>query len=81
MDRFLVFIIGVPLAFVILYFRRRIRDFVGDVWFAEKFLGAGGTNTFIVIVGILVFVASVMYGLGTLQELLQSTVGKLFPPR
>lgn len=78
MDRFFAILIGIPLAFLILWKRRAIKEFIGEVSFAERFLGIGGTNTFIVIVGFLLFVGSLMYGLGTLQSFLKATVGKLF---
>lgn len=81
MDRFLVAIIGMPIAFIIIYYRRPIKEFTGDIGFAEKYLGAGGTNTFIVILGVLTFILSLMYALGTLQELLQGTLGRFFMPR
>ena len=78
MDRYLAVLIGCPLAFLILWKRRAIREFVGDISFAERFLGMGGTNTFIVLLGIFLFIGSLMYGLGTLQSFLKATVGKLF---
>jgi hypothetical protein len=78
MDRYIALFIGCPLGFVIMYFRRAIREFIGDVGFAEQYLGVGGTNTFVVIVGILVFIGSLMYSLGTFQALLDNTIGTLF---
>lgn len=78
MDRFFAIILGLPTAFVILRYRRAIREFIGDVGFAEKYLGSGGTNTLIVIIGFLVFVCSLMYGLGTLQSFVGSTLGGFF---
>ena len=78
MDRILAAIIGLPLAFVILYYRRSIKEFIGDVGFAEKIFGVGGTNTFIVVLGVFVFVGSLMYSLGTLQSLLQGLMGRFF---
>jgi hypothetical protein len=45
MDRILVILIGWPVAFLILKYRRPIKEFIGNVGFAEKFLGMGGTNT------------------------------------
>ncbi len=78
MDRFIAVIIGFPIAFLLLRYRRAVKEFIGEVSFAEKYLGMGGTNTLIVIIGILVFVGSLMYSLGTLQSLLQSTIGRFF---
>ena len=63
MDRFLIGIIGIPLSFVMIYYRRQIKDFVGEISFAEKFFGMGGTHTMILLLGLLVFVLSLMYAL------------------
>lgn len=78
MDKVLAIIIGFPLAFLMLRYRRPIKEFTGDIGFAEKIFGMGGTNTFIVVFAILLFIGSLMYALGTFQGLLQSTLGKLF---
>ncbi|MBI5754014.1 hypothetical protein HZA40_02620 [Candidatus Peregrinibacteria bacterium] len=78
MDRYIAIFVGCPLGFVIMYFKRAIKEFIGEVGFAEKYLGMGGTNTFVVLVGILVFIGSLMYGLGTFQALLDSSLGMFF---
>jgi hypothetical protein len=78
MDKFLAIVIGCPLGFVIMYFRRSIKEFIGDVGFAEQYLGTGGTNTFVVLVGMLVFIISLMYALGTFQAMLGDSVGTFF---
>jgi hypothetical protein len=78
MDRFLVALIGMPLAFVIVYYRKEIKDFVGDISFAERIFGVGGTHTFILFLALIVFAGSLMYGLGTLQDLFRGILGPLF---
>ena len=78
MDRLLALIIGCPLGFVMMYFRRAIKEFIGEVGFAEKYLGVGGTNTFVVLVGMLVFIGSLMYSLGTFQSFLSDSIGTFF---
>ncbi len=78
MDKFLALIIGCPLGFVIMYFRRSIKEFIGEVGFAEQYLGVGGTNTFVVLMGMLVFIGSLMYALGTFQALLGDSIGSFF---
>ncbi len=78
MDRWIALLIGCPLGFVIMYFRRAIKEFIGEVGFAEKYLGIGGTNTFVVLVGMLVFIGSLMYSLGTFQSMLENTLGAFF---
>jgi hypothetical protein len=78
MDRFLVAIIGIPLSFVIVYYRMQIKHFIGDVGFAEKIFGGGGTYTLILIIALLTFFGSLMYALGTLQTLLSKFLGPFF---
>lgn len=78
MDRLLALIIGIPISFLLLRYRRAVKEFMGDVSFAERFLGAGGTNTLIIIIGILVFIGSLMYALGTLQAFFAGSLGRLF---
>ena len=65
------------LGFCILVFRVRIKDFVGNISMAERYLGPGGTWTFLIIMGIGFFVFGLMWGLGTLQNFMQNTFGPL----
>lgn len=78
MDKFIAILICWPLAVLMLKYRRAIRDFTGEIGFAEKFLGSGGTNTLIVLLAIAVFIGSIMYALGTLQAILQAFLGPFF---
>jgi len=78
MDRFFVFVIGFAVALIILRYRIHIKDFIGEVGFAEKYLGSGGTHNLIVLIAFLVFIFSLMYSLGTLQTLIQATFGRFF---
>ncbi len=78
MKRWLILVVGTVIAYLILRYRRAVKDFVGDIGFAERILGIGGTNTFIVIMGILTFVLSLMYAAGTLQSVMQSVLGPFF---
>jgi len=52
--------------------------FTGDFSWAEKYLGSGGTNTFIVLFAIGVFILSLMYSLGTLDSFISNSLGVLF---
>lgn len=78
MDRLIVFILGFVAFVLILKYRKWLRDTIGEIAFAEKIFMMGGTNTLIVLIGIAVFVLSLMYGLGTLQALLQAVLGPFF---
>ena len=78
MDKFFVGIIGMPLALVIIYYRKQIKDFVGDIGFAEKIFGMGGTHTFIVVFAFFIFIFSLMYAMGTWQSISTEFLGPLF---
>lgn len=75
---FIVGIIGILIGFAILKYREPIRDFLGNIGFAEEYLGQGGTWTFISAMGILVPVLSVLYMFGTLQSFLIKSFGRFF---
>lgn len=76
MDRFLVFIIGFAIAILILKYRAAIREFIGNVQFADDHLG--GTTNLIILLALATFVVSLMYAMGTLQAILDSSVGRFF---
>lgn len=78
--RFIVGIIGFPLGLAIVVYRERIKRFTGDVGFAERWFGPGGTYTALLILGLIVAFASLMYALGALQMLFSKLLGPLFLP-
>ncbi len=78
MDRILAAVLGLPLALIILKFRSHIKNFTGDIGFAERYLGTGGTNTFIIILAFVLFIGSLMYAMGTLQAIIVGVLGGLF---
>ncbi|MBT4917411.1 hypothetical protein HON58_03145 [Candidatus Peregrinibacteria bacterium] len=78
MQKFFILVIGVATAYLILRYRRQLKDLVGDIGFAERYLGSGGTNTLIVIIAVFTFVFTLMYVLGTLDSLLFNVFGRFF---
>ena len=78
MDRFFVFVGACVIAYLLMRFRKPLHDFTGDIGFAEQYLGSGGTYTFFVLLGVLVFIIGLMYAFGTLQVFLGNTVGRIF---
>lgn len=78
MDKFLALVLGLPAALLLVRYRREIGDAVGPIDFAERYLGSGGTYNLVLIVALAVFILSLMYALGTLQPLLQGTLGQFF---
>ena len=69
---------GMVLGFLILVFRPQIKDFTGDIGFAEHYLGVGGTWTFLLFLGVVIFILSLMWAMGTLQGFVMNTFGGLF---
>ena len=78
MDKFFFALIGFPLSFIIIIYRSKIKQFTGDIGFAEKWFGAGGTYTLILLLGFLTFIGTLLYTTGTLQSFLYSTFGPFF---
>lgn len=77
-ERFIVGIIGIPLGFVILYYRVPIRDFIGNIGWAEKYLGTGGTWNAIVLIGLAVSIFSFLWMLGSVQVFFLNNFGVFF---
>ncbi len=75
----LIFVLlAFALMLVVLKYRFKIYYFTGDIAWAEKYLGSGGTVKLIILIAVLIFLGTLMYALGTLQSLAKDTVGKLF---
>lgn len=77
-SRLLIGLIGIPLGIIIIRYRVNIKNWTGDIGWAEKYLGVGGTWTVIVAFGILVSFGSLMWMMGTLQELFIKYLGPFF---
>jgi hypothetical protein len=78
MNRYLVLILGITTAVLLIKYRVQIKHFVGDIGWAEKVFGVGGTHTFIVVLAGVAFFGSLMYFLGTFQTILHDYLGPLF---
>jgi len=64
--------------FLIIVFREKLQRVSGDIAFAEKYLGSGGTFGLFVIIGILLFIVGLMWAFGTLDAFSESVIGPLF---
>ncbi len=69
----------IPLGVLVIVYADKIVDFTGDIDFAEKFLGVGGTYTFMKLFGLGLTILSFMWIVGGLQPILHSTFGRFFP--
>ncbi len=57
----------------------KFRDFFGNVPFAEKYLGGGGTNLFYKFLGITIILVGFLWATNLWSAFLQATLGSLFP--
>ena len=51
-------LLGIALSYCFVRYRENIIDVIGKIDFAEKYLGTGGSYTFLVIIAIIVFFLS-----------------------
>jgi len=70
-----LFMIG---GFLLLIYRSKVKDLTGDIGFAEKYLGVGGTWTFFILLGIGFFIFGLMWMTGTFQSGFESFLGSFF---
>lgn len=75
--RILVGLIGIPLGFLMLLYRDKVKDWTGDIGWAERYLGTGGTWTALILIGVLMIILSFMFMVGSLQELLLKSFGNI----
>jgi hypothetical protein len=78
MDKFLVVLVGFPLSLLILKYRGILKDLIGNVGFAERYLGSGGTHILIMAIGFGVFIGSLLYATGVLEGFFTETLGSIF---
>ncbi len=69
MDKVIIGVLGLPVGLLMMIFRYKIVQFFGKIEWAERNLGGGGTYTLVIIVGVIVWIGSLMYALGTFHQL------------
>lgn len=78
MDRYLVLLGGIVFAVILIKYRIPIKHALGDVGWADKIFGSGGTYSLIVSVAFVSFFGSLMYFFGTFQSIVRDYLGPLF---
>ncbi|MDP2736766.1 MAG: hypothetical protein Q8O59_03255 [bacterium] len=76
--RILIGLIGIPLGFLLLKYRERVKDWTGNIGWAEQYLGTGGTWSALILIGILTIVLSFMFMVGSLQTMFFGAFGRFF---
>jgi hypothetical protein len=59
-------------------YREAVQRFIGNIPVAEQYLGSGGTYTFLLLIGLFFMVGSLMWITGSLDFLVEGTIGKIF---
>ena len=76
--RFILFPIWFLLGLALVKYREAVQRFTGDIAFAEKWLGIGGTFRLYLLLGIAIMIASILYVTGTLDGFISGTFGRVF---
>ena len=76
MFKFLILILGWGTSFLIFRFRFAIIEFTGHIPFAEKYFR--GTKNFLVLLGVGIFILTLMYFTGTLSGVFVAVFAPLF---
>jgi hypothetical protein len=69
MTKVLIFILSIPLALAMMIYREKIIRFTGKFEWAEHKIGPGGSYTMIIIVALIIWIGSMMYALGSFDQL------------
>lgn len=64
-----VFLMGFPIALLLMIYRERVVHFTGKMQWAEDHLGAGGTYTLVIIFALVIWIGCMMYALGSFDQL------------
>lgn len=71
-------LIGVILSVLLVIYRVPIKHFIGEIGWAERVFGPGGTFTALLLIGIAGFFVSLMIMTGTLNVLVGGAALKFF---
>jgi len=71
-------LIGAILSILLIIYRERIHRFIGNIDWAEQHLGAGGTFTLLLLIGVVSYFVSLTVMTGTLDMIFGGIGGTLF---
>lgn len=69
MNKLIVFLIGFPIALLMILYRYQIIRFTGKFEWAETKLGSGGSYTLVIIFAMVIWIGCMMYALGSFDHL------------
>jgi hypothetical protein len=76
MKEIIAFIVCWPLAFLLIKHREYIKGLVGNIGFAEKVFGSGGTYTFLLILAIFLWLFPILHTFGVFDSLTGASFGR-----
>ncbi len=71
-------LIGAILSILLIIYRVPVKHFLGNIGWAEKYFGPGGTFTALLLVGVFGFFISLMIMTGTLDLILSGFANRFF---
>jgi hypothetical protein len=74
----LIPVLLIPVGFLIMIKAADVYQFVGDIDWCEQYLGAGGTFSFIRLLGLATIILSIMWMGGGPQSFIRSNFSHLF---
>jgi len=69
---------GIALGLAMLRYTRQFKMWTGNIGWAERFIGMGGTYTVLRLLGILLAIIAFLYLTGGLNNLVSSLFGRFF---
>ena len=68
MNKLIIFLIGFPIALLMIIYRYKIINFTGKFEWAESKLGSGGSYTLVVVMAMVIWIGCMMYALGSFDQ-------------
>jgi len=69
----------IPAGILMVIYSEKVVRFTGEIPFAEKWVGGGGTYTFVKLLGLAMTLLSIMWVSGGLDMFLRATLGVFIP--
>lgn len=75
---FILGLIGIVAGLLIIKYREKLQTWTGNISFAERYLGPGGTFTLLLLIGAATVILSILYMTGILQDFIKSAAEPFF---
>ncbi len=69
----------IPAGILMIAYVEKVVRFTGEISFAERWFGSGGTYTFMKLLGLGITLLSIMWVSGGLEIFLHATLGRFIP--